>query len=355
MVTIINHNYLYAYQQPISQAIIKKYPGDFLVNENLPFTPDGQGSHVFLSIEKNSLNTLDVVQQLAKFSGLEARHIGYAGLKDKHAITTQWFSINLEGLKPIDWDKFSHQNINIKSLSLHKKKLKTGTVLSNDFTLILRDVDACNKNEIESKIEKIRQYGVPNYFGPQRFGINNQNLNKAQAWFSGKLKIKQRSQKSIILSAARSFLFNHLLSQRIESYGWNKLISGEVMILDGTQSLFTIPGSSFEDSDIISRFNQADIHPSLSLWGKGDVLSHGNLAQLENSLVKQFPQWCQALENKGLKQQRRSIRVLPQQLQYNWLNNNQLQLQFSLVKGSYATSVLRELFSLTNGSDRTLY
>jgi tRNA pseudouridine13 synthase len=344
----INHHYQYAYCVPKCTATLKQYPADFVVKEQLSFEPEGEGTHAFLWIEKNSLNTQDVINQLSRFTGLQAKHIGYAGLKDKQAMTSQWFSINLEGLSEPDWSEFSFPNISIKSVSYHKKKLKVGSILSNEFSIILRDVcesdvSELNKKSIESRIEKIIQYGVPNYFGPQRFGIDNQNIKKADAWFSSKIKIKQRSQKSIILSAARSFLFNYLLSQRIEKYGWNNLVSGEVMMLDGSHSIFTV--DDIEDADIKSRFEEKDIHPTLSLWGQGELLSTANLLQLEKDLSVDYPLWCKAMENKGLKQQRRAIRVFPQNLKFTWLEDNQLQLQFSLAKGCYATSIIRELIN----------
>jgi len=343
-ITNLQHNLAYAFEKPKSKAVFKHIADDFIVKEQLPFQPDGTGTHVFLWIEKTSLNTMFVIELLAKFSGLAAKHIGYAGLKDKHAITSQWFSINLEGLSEPNWTEFSHPGVKIKKITYHKKKLKIGSVAANEFTIVLRNIEPLNTDEIENRLEKISHYGAPNYFGPQRFGINNQNISKAADWFSGKIKINQRAQKSIILSAARSFLFNQLLSQRISQYGWHQLISGEVMMLNGSHSIFTVPDAA--DNEIQSRFDKQDIHPTLSLWGKGELMSQSELEILENSSLEQFPDWCQSLENKGLKKERRVMRILPQQLQYEWIKNDQLQLRFSLPKGCYATSILRELVEI---------
>jgi tRNA pseudouridine13 synthase len=340
----LQHNLAYAFEKPNSKAVFKHITDDFIVKEQLPFQPDGTGTHAFLWIEKTSLNTLFVIELLAKFTGLAAKHIGYAGLKDKQAITSQWFSINLEGLSEPNWAGFSHPGVKIKKITYHKKKLKTGSVKANEFTILLRNIEAVNADEIEQRLEKISHYGVPNYFGPQRFGINNQNISKAADWFSGKIKINQRSQKSIILSAARSMLFNQLLSQRITEYGWHQIISGEVMMLNGSHSIFVV--SDPAEKEIQSRFDNKDIHPTLSLWGKGELMSKLELLKLENNLFQQFSDWCKSLENKGLKKDRRVMRVIPEKLQYHWINKNQLQLKFSLPKGCYATSILRELVVL---------
>ena len=344
MISDINslHNDLtYAYQKLNCSALFKQTCDDFIVKEQLPFQPDGSGSHVFLRVEKTALNTLFVIELLAKFSGLAAKHIGYAGLKDKQAISTQWFSINLEGLTEPKWEDFSYPGVKIKEITYHKKKLKIGSVAANEFTILLRDLQAFEANEIEKRLKKISQFGVPNYFGPQRFGINNQNINKAADWFTGKIKINQRSQKSIILSAARSFLFNQLLSLRIKDYGWHQLIAGEVMMLQGSHSIFVVEETS--DPEIQSRFEKKDIHPTLALWGQGELMSQLELKKLENTMLEQFPDWCQNLGNKGLKQQRRLMRVIPENLKYQWLKKDQLQIKFSLPKGCYATSILREL------------
>ncbi len=331
----------YAYTKLNITAVLKLNPEDFMVTEQLSFKPDGSGKHAFLWIEKKSLNTQHVIQLLSEFTGLAAKHIGYAGLKDKQSISRQWFSINLEGLMEPDWQEFSHPSVTIKQVTYHNKKLKIGSLTANQFIILLRDIMPQNKDKIEHRLSIISQQGVPNYYGPQRFGINNQNISKAQDWFEGKIKIHQWSQKSIILSAARSKLFNQLLSQRLEKYGWNQLISGEVMMLDGTQSIFAVPEHS--DAEIISRFHEADIHPTLALWGQGKLKSCLDLLILENNSKELFSKWCIGLENKGLKQQRRAIRVIPKKMKSTWIEGKYLQLEFSLPKGCYATSVLREL------------
>lgn len=340
----MHNNLPYAYQKPDCKALFKQLSSDFIVKEQLPFQPDGKGTHAFLWVEKESFNTMHVIELLAKFTGLAAKHIGYAGLKDKQAITTQWFSINLEGLTEPDWKDFSHPGVMIKEVTYHRKKLKVGSVAANEFTILLRNIQPLERDKIESQLEKISQFGVPNYFGPQRFGINNQNISKAADWFSGKIKLKQRSQKSIILSAARSLVFNQLLSLRIQKVGWHTLIAGEVMMLHGSHSIFVVPDKP--DQEIKSRFDNRDIHPTLSLWGRGELMSESDLEKLENKITEQFPDWCKHLENKGLKKERRPMRVIPEKLLYHWLKKDQLQLQFSLPKGCYATSVLREIAAL---------
>ena len=339
---------LYAYSsqdEPQGSAKFKSCTSDFIVREVLSFEPEGEGTHAYLYIEKTNTNTEWLARQLARFVGVEAKEIGYAGLKDRNAITSQWFSINLEITEEPNWDDFQLDGVKILTKTLHRKKLKRGTIKHNEFEIVLRDITGTTEEELKNKVNQIRLSGVPNYFAQQRFGHGYNNLSRAAKWFSGAQKIKKRADKSIVLSAARSMVFNQMLSQRIHSNGWNELMDGEIMMLSGTHSIFTV---SEMDNEIKDRFYQGDIHPTTALWGRGRLASEKQLLSLEQNIADSLSNWCDGLEKQGLKQERRSARLFPENLSVKFEESTDnceknMSLSFALPTGTYATSVLREL------------
>lgn len=332
----------YAYGKPEGRAKFKASSADFIVRETLSFKPEGEGTHAYLYIEKTNTNTEWLARQLARFAGIEVRDIGYAGLKDRNAITAQWFSVNLEGINEPDWDDFQLDGVSIIQKTRHRKKLRRGAIKHNEFSITLRDVDDTTLSDIHKRIVRIKTSGVPNYFAQQRFGHNYNNLNRAAEWFRGEKKIKKRAEKSIVLSAARSMVYNQLLSQRIQQVGWNELVEGEIMMLNGTHSIFS---PECIDDALRQRFAQGDIHPTAALWGRGRLGSEKQLLSLEEKAAEILSDWCQGLELQGLKQERRAARILPENLLIDSEDCSSTcpGLTFFLPAGCYATSVLREL------------
>ena len=335
----------YAYAEPSGTAEFKSRPEDFVVRETLSFEPDGEGNHACLYIEKTNTNTEWLARQLARFAGVEAREVGYAGLKDRQAVTSQWFTVKLEGVEKPDWDQLQLDGVRIIHKTWHRKKLKRGSIKHNQFIITLRNIQGLSAAEFEQGIEKITQQGVPNYFGPQRFGHNYNNLHRAVRWFKREIKIKKRNEKSMTLSSARSMVFNQMLSERIRQLGWNTIANGEVMMLDGTRSVFAVESI---DTELQERYNQVDIHPTAPLWGRGKLQSSADIRVLELQTAEQLSQWCPALENQGLQQERRSVRLMPKNMQvsFNTTDNLSAELRFNLPSGSYATAVLRELINI---------
>ena len=340
----------YAYAKPIAQAQFKTHAADFIVREKLSFEPEGEGTHAYLYIKKINTNTQWLAKQLAEFVGVAVKEIGYAGLKDRNAITYQWFSINLEILekKPV-WDDFKLEGVSIEQQTLHRRKLKKGVIEENQFEIILRNIEHTSIVQLKEKIQIIEQSGIPNYFAQQRFGHNYNNLTRAVHWFNGTNKVKKRADKSILLSAARSMIFNTMLSQRMAHYSWNELLSGEVMMLAGTHSIFS---TDTIDDILKQRFHQADIHPTATMWGKGQLASKEELLSFEQNTAEKLSAWCKGLEQQGLKQDRRAIRVFPKNINIEFFTKNNvldsdiidhIRLNFSLPTGSYATAVLREI------------
>ncbi|MCU7937742.1 MAG: tRNA pseudouridine(13) synthase TruD [gamma proteobacterium symbiont of Bathyaustriella thionipta] len=332
----------YAHDVPEGMAKFKVYAADFIVRETLSFEPEGKGTHAYLYIEKTNTNTEWLARQLARFVGVEAREIGYAGLKDRNAVTSQWFSINLEITDEPDWDEFQLEGVKILKKTLHRKKLKRGAIKHNDFEIVLRDLEQLTREELSSRINKIQSSGVPNYFAQQRFGHDYNNLTRGAKWFDGAIKIKKRADKSMILSAARSMIFNQMLSHRIQQKGWDKLINGDIMMLSGTHSIF--PAAEIDD-ELQARFHQGDIHPTAALWGRGRLSSENDLLTIEQSVADMLVQWCEGLEKQGLKQERRAARLFPENLSIQFTEDSleKVTLAFSLPTGTYATAVLREI------------
>ncbi|RKZ79668.1 MAG: tRNA pseudouridine(13) synthase TruD [Gammaproteobacteria bacterium] len=329
----------------ICSAEIRSLPDYFQVNEVLPFEPDGSGGHVWLNIQKQNINTDWLANELAKFAGVPSVAIGYAGLKDRHAITSQWFSINLEGHQEPDWAKFENDEIQIIKITRHAKKLKRGVLAGNKFKLRLTNVQG-EQSLWESSFKHIQQQGVPNYFAEQRFGHQGNNLNRVDYWFSTGKAPRKRNQKSIYLSAARSWLFNLVLAERVQLKNWNQPLAGDVMLLAGTKS------SSFVVNDVDdvlqTRLNTMDIHPTGPLWGRGTQLVHSDSLTIEQRVLTDWQDWQQGLEKAGLNQERRSLRLFADDFNWQYIDNSQIELEFFLPAGCYATAVMRELAIITD-------
>src|SRR5690606_4866811 len=205
-------NLPYAHGGPPLRGRMRVIADDFEVDEVLGFEPDGQGEHSYLRIEKRDANTEWVAQQLAAFAGVAPMAVSYSGLKDRHALTRQTLSVQLPGRPEPDWDALRVEGVKVLSAVRHSRKLKRGTHKSNLFRIRLRELQG-SRDEAEARIGQLGRLGVPNYFGEQRFGRNNENLHAARALFGGRRM--SRSQRGFALSAARSWLFNAVLGRRV--------------------------------------------------------------------------------------------------------------------------------------------
>lgn len=333
----------YSYGFPVVTGKIKVQSSDFIVEEQLPFIPEGSGEHVFLHIQKIGENTEYVARALARIAGVRQRDIGVAGLKDRHAITTQWFSVWLPTKNEPNWAEVETEAIKILQVIRHIRKLKRGVLTGNKFTLLIRDFNG-DLEKCEQQLEIIKNHGFPNYFGEQRFGFQGQNIHTALALFSGTKKIK-RQQRSIYLSAARSYLFNQILSKRVELNNWNQAIAGDVFMLNDSNSYFKTEALHEE---LLQRLEKNDIHPTACLYGKGDRQVLGEALAIEDNIIENYADLRAGLLKFDLEIDRRALRVLPKKLDWQFLaSEKQLKLSFFLPAGSYATALLREIIQLT--------
>jgi tRNA pseudouridine13 synthase len=337
--TLDNSQYEFARLHPvIMTGCIRQKESDFRVDEIPSVQPEGTGEHVWLKVQKTGSNTDWVAGQLAKIAGVKKKDVGYAGLKDRHAVTTQWFSIYLPGKDEPDWQASLPPEIEILESTRHTRKLRTGALQGNRFEIIVRDCKG-DEEALNARIDSIQHTGVPNYYGEQRFGHNFSNVEKATAWFSGDFKPKGRHLQGIYLSAARSWIFNKILEQRLLKHEFDQLLDGEVFLLDGSKSWFQEPLTA----EITERHRQRDIHPTAALWGKGGSPAKASVAILEEGVCSGNVNIIKGLEANGLKHERRSIRLFADNLSLNWQDETTFQLKFQIPAGSFATAFLREV------------
>lgn len=320
---------------PSASARIRASDDDFEVIEQLGFEPSGDGEHDYLSVRKRSLNTSRVAALLAQHAKVSRRDIGFAGMKDRHAVTTQWFSVKRPAKTDIDWDGFEETGVTLLAANRHRRKLKRGAHTGNRFCLVLRDVRDPH-GDLDERLELVRSAGVPNYFGEQRFGRGGRNVDLARSLFSGgRLR---REQRSIALSAARSLIFNDLLSTRVSAGTWDRLLHGDVAGLDGSGSVFVIDAL---DRSLEVRLAALDVHPTGPLWGSGEPMSRGAVAAAERAAADAYADLKAGLEA-ATRASRRPLRVVVRGL--GWTRENDiLTLEFGLDRGAFATAVLREL------------
>ncbi len=305
---------------PLFDATIRTSPDEFDVTEELAYEFDGDGEHDYLYVEKIGANTEWVSRQLAAFADVPARDVGYSGLKDRNAVTRQWFSV--PRWNSPDWDGVSIEGATVLDIQRHSKKLRRGAHKFNHFQIVLRG-ELPETALLEERIQKAATMGVPNYYGEQRFGRGGGNIRLADDWAAGKRL--PRHKRSIAISSARSFLFNEGLHQRVLDGTWNQILPGDLVNLDGTGSVFTVDDI---DADIERRCAEMDIHPAAELAGDGSDSGHET--------------WQKAFDKARLKPGSRSLRLKVSDLQAE-TGQDGVKLTFTLGRGAFATSVLREI------------
>lgn len=328
-----------AWGGPVLEAVMRSAPEDFFVEELDGFEASGSGEHLLLTVQKRGLNTLEAVRRIARWAGVGEQAVGYAGLKDRHAVTRQRFSVHLPGREAPSLEGLEDAGLRVLDHARHVRKLPRGALAGNRFGLVLREVRG-GRAGIEARLGQIAAAGVPNWFGAQRFGRDGGNVAAALALFAGRRV--GRAQRGLLLSAARSALFNRVLEERVRGGSWNLGMDGEVWILDGSRSVF---GPEPWTGELAQRLAGFDIHPSAPLWGRGELRSGGAARSLELGALEGPESMAlrAGLEMAGLRQERRATRVRPGALEWEWPADNVLELRFTLPPGSYATAVLAEI------------
>jgi tRNA pseudouridine13 synthase len=305
-----------AFPELKASADFRTEPEDFFVDEQLGFEMLGSGEHLCLHIEKRNQNTVWVARQLAELAGIKQMDVGYCGLKDRHAVTRQWFSLYL-GSREINWESINLEGCTVLAGAKNDKKLRRGMHAGNTFRIRLRNVMG-DPHLLDKRWQDIGHQGVPNYFGEQRFGYDGSNLQQAQALLAVHARIWRERKNQFAVSALRSYLFNIVLADRVRTGEWRDVVEGD------PQPFSTGP-----------------------LWGRGRSISLEILAERERDLLEPYAPFCEKLEHLGLQQERRVLLLQPTDVSSEHGGNDWV-LHFSLPPGTYATGVLRELLALKN-------
>lgn len=322
--------HMHADSTAISSANIRQKNAYFQVDEVLGFEPAGEGEHLFVHVRKDGQNSIWVKEQIAQQLGISPRDIGHAGLKDRHALTTQWLSIYAPKTEPA-LEQVQIEGVEILQSSRHRQKLKPGMHAGNLFAIRLTELQA-QREAIDKILNRIKALGFPNYFGEQRFGRDGSNLPKGWQLLKSR-RLSKHKKKSIYLSSLRSFLFNRVLDARLALVSMN---SEDQQVLDGTGA------------------DSAGAESTGPLWGRGRLSVDQQQAEFEQQTLAPWSELCEALEFSGLNQERRNLYVIPQHLQWNWLDDAELEIRFQLPPGAYATSLLRELAEIVDlGQSKT--
>lgn len=332
-------DWAHAHGPPLAHGRLRSRPEDFRVEEVLGFEADGAGEHLLLTVEKRGANTLWVARQLARYAGITPRDVGYAGLKDRQAVAVQHFSLWLGRHAEPDWTALANPEFRVLSALRHGRKLRSGALKGNHFQLILRDLSV-PAIELEPRLATIRALGVPNYFGPQRFGRQGSNIEQAGKMFSDPRGLRDRKLRGLLLSAARSLIFNAVLSRRVQDRNWNRILPGEQCMLDGTHSVFH---ADTVEAKLVQRGAAGDIHPTGPLWGRGNAGVSGPVQALEADVANEYADFARGLETAGLESARRALRLPVRDLRWEAVDAHALKLEFFLPAGGYATAVVREL------------
>ena len=335
-----------AWGETTASALLRCQPEDFVVSEELGFALSGEGEHVFLYLQKRNLNSPELLQRIAGLAGIAARDIGICGLKDRNAVTRQWFSVRMAGRSEPDWAALeAGGEVTVLAQGRHSRKLKRGVHRANRFHLVLRELHD-EREALIQRLQLLREQGAPNYFGEQRFGRNGATLEQSRRWAASGGRRISRTKRSLYLSALRSFLFNRLLATRVAAGTWNTVLGGDVCMLQGSRSLFVCDDV---DDTIKQRARRGDVHPGLPLWGRGAFPGAAARAEAQRQALAGDREICDFLERSGLQLAWRPTRLLADDFCWEFCDDGSLQLDFALGAGTYATALLAELVRYQEG------
>ncbi|WP_339650597.1 tRNA pseudouridine(13) synthase TruD [Halopseudomonas pelagia] len=332
-----------AWGPPCGSAVLKAQPEHFRVTEVLDIALSGEGEHLWLLIEKRNLNTEEVAKCLARAAGLKVRDVSYAGLKDRKAVTQQWFSLQLPGRADPDFSSIWNANLQCIDSRRHSRKLQRGAHSANHFVIHLSQLQA-DVPLLDARLRQLATHGVPNYFGPQRFGHGAGNVQDALSWAQRGALPPARGTRSRLLSTARSLIFNRVLAQRVAAGTWNQALSGDCLAFTNSRSHFS--ADRLADND--PRLAALDVHPTGPLWGLGESPISAETAAQEQAVAAAEPQLVAWLLAAEVEQARRILRLPIGALTWHYPSPESLVVEFTLPTGCFATAVLRELVALTD-------
>jgi len=336
------------YGQPTASGVLKANAEDFVVIEDLGYAPDGDGEQLLVRIRKTGCNTRFVAEALAKFAGIHPRDVSFAGMKDRHAVTEQWFCLRIPGKVTPDLSTFELSGVQVLESARHRRKLRTGALQGNAFTLILRHIS--DRAAVEQRLQRIAAGGVPNYFGSQRFGHEGNNLTMAQRWAADEIKVRERNKRSFILSAARSAMFNQVVSDRLAQQGsLGKVLAGDALQLTGRGSWFVAEAAELES--LQQRVDNNELRVTAPLPGSGEWGTREDALAFEQNSLASEAALIALMDRERVDAARRAMLVIPRDLRWEWQDDATLEMNFWLPAGSFATSVVRELLQTQSAHD----
>lgn len=338
----------YLHGVPAATGVIKANPEDFVVVEDLGYGADGEGEHLLVRIRKVGANTRFVAEALAKYLGIHQRDMSYAGMKDRHAVTEQTLCFRLPGTAMPDLRGFALEGVQILEVVRHKRKLRIGALAGNAFRLVIRQIS--DRDAVETRLAQIRDAGVPNYFGEQRFGRNGNNLIMAEKWARNEIVMRDRNKRSLLLSAARSALFNQVTSARLQQQGGlSQVMSGDALQLTGRGSWFVAQPEELDS--LQARVDQHEVRITAPLPGCGEAGPQADALAFEQQALADATLLLSLITRERVDAARRAMLVVPRDLSWNWWDEVTLEMAFWLPAGSFATSVARELLTQTDALD----
>lgn len=334
----IMSNFSWLYGKPVATGKLKQLPEHFIVKEVLGFTFTGKGEHLMVKIRKTGENTKYVANELAKFCGVKSKDISWAGLKDRHAITEQWLSVHLPKSNHLKFALFevSHPGVEILEMTRHNKKLRPGDLLGNSFQLIATEVT--DMDDVLSRLEKVKVSGVPNYFGSQRFGHEGNNVTEARRWGRENVRTRDNTKRSFYLSAARSWIFNHIVSQRITEGYFTQPVDGDILLDQHGRTV----NENVTSEENIQKIQKGEWSISAALAGDNQLPTSETALALEQPQLDAEPDLMALIRGNRMRHERRSVELHPENLSWS-TEGDTLTLNFSLSSGSFATVIVREL------------
>ncbi|QIM64430.1 tRNA pseudouridine(13) synthase TruD [Frederiksenia canicola] len=333
------HNLHFLLGKPQQAGRLKAEFADFIVKEELGYSLAGEGEFVAVKVRKTNANTLFVGEKLAEFAGVSAKNMSYAGLKDRHAITEQWFCLHLAGKAAPDFSQFQLDDVEILEITRHNRKIRVGSLDGNHFELLLRDV--VESDELTLRLDRLQAVGFPNYFTEQRFGRDGYNLTQAQRWAAGEIQVNDRKKRSFYLSAARSEIFNLIVSDRIAAGFVDQVLEHDIVQLAGSNSWFVAQANELEELN--KRLDSGDILLTAALIGENSL--EQTVSERERSIVAEQTLLLNLMKKARMNAARRAMLCKPENLRWQFEPEG-LRLQFFLPAGSYATGLVRELMTI---------
>ena len=334
----IMSNFSWLYGKPVATGKLKQLPEHFIVKEVLGFTFTGKGEHLMVKIRKTGENTKYVANELAKFCGVKSKDISWAGLKDRHAITEQWLSVHLPKSDHLKFALFeaTHPGVEILEMTRHNKKLRPGDLLGNSFQLIATEVT--DMDDVLTRLEKVKVSGVPNYFGSQRFGHEGNNVTEARRWGRENVRTRDNTKRSFYLSAARSWIFNHIVSQRITEGYFTQPVDGDILLDQNGRTV----NENVTSEESIQHIQKGEWSISAALAGDNQLPTSETALTLEQPQLDAEPDLMALIRGNRMRHERRSVELHPGNLSWS-TEGDTLTLNFSLSSGSFATVIVREL------------